>query len=217
MTVDKKTVVLFILDASASMRAIQNESIEGLNEYIEILQNDDKPTIIKLVTFNTYETKTLINNEDVMEIEPIHANSYLPDGLTPLLDDIARGILETDAYIKESNEELNIMVTIMTDGMENASRFFSYNQVADMIEKREGEGWIFTYLGSNQNSFKESLKIGIKGKYARNYQYGNPKEAMKVMAESTIRTKRGWRKAREETDFFTDSEKLRLLRRKIRN
>jgi len=202
------------------MRPVKNESVDGLNEYIETLQNDDTPTLIKLVTFKSGQEhllayETLINNEDVMKVKPIDGNSYLPNGNTPLLDSIARGILETDDYIELSNEELNIMVTIMTDGYENSSQFFSYTQVTDMIEEREKQGWIFTYLGSKQNSYEESSKIGIKGKYARNYQYGNPKEAMRVMAESTIRTKKGWRQAREEIDFFTDEEKLRLMRKKI--
>ena len=213
----KKTLVLFILDESGSMEAVQNESVEGLNKYIETLQNDDTSTVLKLVTFNTNNPgyKTLINNEDVMKVKPIPATSYYPSGLTPLLDAIARGILETDDYIEWANEEINVMVTIMTDGMENASRFFSYAQVSEMIEERERKGWIFTYLGSKQNSYRESAKIGIKRKFAQNYEYNNPKEAMRVMAESTIRSKKGWRKSREEMDYFTDAEKLRLMRKKV--
>ena len=136
----KKTLVVFILDESGSMEAYKKDTIEGFNEYIETLQSDDKPTIMKLITFSTRNTKVLVDAKDVMEVRGITRDSYIPSGGTPLLDAIARGILDTDDYIEWSEEEVNIMFTIMTDGLENSSRIFSASQVSDMINEREKRG-----------------------------------------------------------------------------
>ena len=103
----------------------------------------------------------------------------------------------------------------MTDGHENSSVYFNILDIAQMIKERESKGWIFTFLGANQDAWAEGGKIGIQGKYASNYQYGNPKEAMKVMAESTVRAKKGWLKTRHARDFFTEDEQVRL-RKSIR-
>lgn len=102
------------------------------------------------------------------------------------------------------------MFTIMTDGLENSSRNFTASQVSNMIDEREGKGWIFTYLGANQDAWSEGRKFGIKNKYSSGYQYNDPKEAMRVMAESTLRAKGGWRRSRTSKDFFTQEERRRL-------
>jgi Mg-chelatase subunit ChlD len=212
-TEEKRTAVVFILDESGSMEAYKRDTIDGFNEYIETLQTDEKPTIIRLITFSTRGMKVMLDMENVRQVQGLSKESYIPSGGTPLLDAVARGILETDDYLECNPEEINIMFTIMTDGMENSSRNFSASQVSEMIEEREKRGWIFTYLGANQNAWSEGRKMGIQTKYASNYQYSNPKEAMRVMAESTIRAKAGWRRTRSSRDFFTDEEKRRLSRK----
>lgn len=212
----QQTLVTFVLDESGSMRRYRELTREGVKEYIETLQNDDRPTKLKLITFNTSGIKTVLDMEDVMNISSMGRNFYSPSGGTPLLDAVSRGILEMDDYVAGCSEKFNVMFTIMTDGLENASRDFSAFQVAEMIEERETKGWIFTYLGANQNAWAEGQKMGIKSKYASNYQHSNPKEAMRVMAESTIRAKRGWGSARKSERFFTEDEKLRLLLKKDR-
>ena len=158
-TEKKRTAVVFILDESGSMEAYKRDTIEGFNEYIETLQSDEKPTIIRLITFSTRGMKVMLDMENVRQVQGISKESYIPSGGTPLLDAVARGILETDDYLEWNPEEINIMFTIMTDGMENSSRNFSATQVSEMIEEREKRGWIFTYLGANQNAWSEGRKI----------------------------------------------------------
>jgi len=210
------TVVTFVLDESASMRPVWDETISGFNEYIETLQADNKPTVIRLLSFNSRRLSGLYNFEDIQKVEPMTGQSYRPSANTPLYDSIAKGILDTDDFLEHSKEKHNVMFTIMTDGMENASRYFNFLDIAKMVEQREKEGWIFTFLGANQDAWKEGSKFGIQQKYASNYQAANPKEAFKVMAESTLRAKGGWSDARKASHFFNEDEKERLLREKIK-
>ena len=196
------------------MGSVRRETIEGFNEYIETLKTDDRPTIMNLITFNTRGLKVVIDTSDIQEIPAMAPHDFRPAGGTPLLDAIGVSILQTDEFVASTQDEYNVMFTIMTDGHENASRSFSADAIKDLIDEREELGWIFTYLGANQNAWAAGHRIGIKSKYASNYHHQNPKEAMKVMAESTIRAKAGWRRAQKADDFFTDDEKLRLIRRK---
>ena len=212
----QNTVVTFVLDESASMRPVWDETISGFNEYIETLQGDNKPTVIRLLSFSSRRFSNLYNFEDIQKVEPLTGQSYRPNGNTPLYDSIAKGILDTDDFLEYSDEKHNVMFTIMTDGMENASKYFNFLDIGRMVEQREKEGWIFTFLGANQDAWKEGSKFGIQRKYASNYQASNPKEAFKVMAESTLRAKGGWGGVRRSAHFFTEDEKERLLRQKMK-
>jgi len=212
----QNTVVTFVLDESASMTSVWDETISGFNEYIETLQADNRPTVIRLLSFNSKRLSGLYNFEDIQKVEPMTNQVYRPDGNTPLYDSIAKGILDTDDILEYSGNEANVMFTIMTDGMENSSKHFTFMDIARMVEQREKDGWIFTFLGANQDAWREGRKFGIQRKYASNYQASNPKEAFKVMAESTLRAKGGWSTARRASQFYTEDEKERLLRKKIK-
>ena len=212
----QNTVVTFVLDESGSMMPVCDETISGFNEYIETLQADSTPTVIRLLSFNSRRVNGLYDFEDIQKVRPINEKVYRPDAKTPLYDSIAKGILDTDNFLECSDEEHKVMFTIMTDGMENASRHFSFRDIARMVEQREREGWIFTFLGANQDAWNEGHKFGIQRKYASNYQASNPKEAFKVMAESTLRAKRGWSNTRRAAHFFTEDEKERLLRQRVK-
>ena len=210
----KNTIVAFLLDESGSMSRVRHEAVTGLNEYIDTLKGDPSPTSLRLTTFNSNRTRVIFDFQDVQAIEKISNHSYRPDCATPLLDNIAWSILATDNYLKGRLEELDVMFTIMTDGLENASSSFTRSEVSLMIKARESEGWMFTYLGANQNARAEGRRMGIKSKYAATYEYDNPKEAMRIMAESTMRAKAGWKETRNAKDFFTEIEKLRLLEKR---
>ena len=210
--VEEKTLVVFILDESGSMNSVRLEAVDGFNEYTETLKGDDLPTTMSLITFNTRGLKVVIDTIDIQEIPMMTAYEFRPTGGTPLLDAIGISILQTDEFLEATQDEYNVMFTIMTDGHENSSRNFSAEAIKDLINEREDLGWIFTYLGANQNAWAEGRRMGIKSKYASNYQYGDPKEAMRVMAESTMRAKSNWRKMRKSADFYTDDEITRLSR-----
>ena len=210
--VEKKTLVVFILDESGSMNSVRLEAVDGFNEYTETLKGDDLPTTMSLITFNTRGLKVVIDTIDIQEIPMMTPYEFRPSGGTPLLDAIGISILQTDEFLEATQDEYNVMFTIMTDGHENSSRNFSAEAIKDLINEREDLGWIFTYLGANQNAWAEGRRMGIKSKYASNYQYGDPKEAMRVMAESTMRAKSNWRKMRKSADFYTDDEITRLSR-----
>ena len=53
-------------------------------------------------------------------------------------------------------------MVILTDGVENASRTYTREQVFEIIHhQRETYGWEFVFLGANQDAIREAGKIGI--------------------------------------------------------
>ena len=212
----KSTIVTFVLDESGSMERNREETISGFNEYIETLQADSKPTLMKLLSFNSMSFKNTYNFEDIQQVKPMNRRLYSPQGGTPLYDSIAKGIIDTDDFLERSERETNVMFTIMTDGLENSSREFTFMDIARMVEQREKQGWIFTFLGANQDAWQEGRKFGIQGKYASNYEASNPKEAFRVMARSTIRAKASWKNVQKASHFYTEEERNRLRRKKIK-
>lgn len=207
----ENTIVTFVLDESGSMRPVRDETISGFNEYIQTLQVDKTPTVFKLLSFNSMNFKTLYDFEDIQSVEVMDRGMYSPNGGTPLYDAIVQGMMDTENFLEKTGIEANLMVTIMTDGMENSSRYFTFSDVAEMVDQKEKEGWIFTFLGANQNAWHEGRKFGIKSKYASNYRSSNPKAAFRVMAESTARARTDWRGTRKARDFYTEDEKRRLI------
>ena len=123
--VGKKTLVVFILDESGSMNSVRLEAVDGFNEYTETLKGDDLPTTMSLITFNTRGLKVVIDAIEIQEIPMMTPYEFRPSGGTPLLDAIGISILQTDEFLEATQDEYNVMFTIMTDGHENSSRNFS--------------------------------------------------------------------------------------------
>ena len=133
----KNTIVTFILDESGSMTPVLNETISGFNEYVQTLQVDKTPTLINLLLFNSINFSTLHDFDDIQNIEAMDRRKYSPKGGTPLYDAIVKGMMDTENFLEMSGKQANVMVTIMTDGMENASRYFTFSDVAEMVEADE--------------------------------------------------------------------------------
>ena len=62
------------------------------------------------------------------------------------------------------------MFVITTDGMENASRYYSSEKVKKMIERQKVKyGWEFLFLGANIDAVETASHFGIGADRAVNY------------------------------------------------
>ena len=110
---------------------------------------------------------------DIKDVEDITEKEYQPYGMTAMLDAVGKTISKIDQKIASLPEEKrpgNVVVTIITDGYENASHEYDWNSVQSMIkDHREKNDWIFTFIGANIDTQKVSDRMGIDKKLARNY------------------------------------------------
>lgn len=150
---DKDTsYIAFILDMSMSMNAVREATISGFNHFLAEQQTDPQSCIFKLIMFDhLYEVRA--DWQDIHGIEPLSLTTYVPRRDTALLDAMGKTIIETGeklAAMPEGERPGHVIIAILTDGMENASREFGEAQVVAMMEhQKEVYNWQFLFLASD--------------------------------------------------------------------
>ena len=156
---------LIILDESGSMESIKKTIIQGFNEIVQTVKGIEKEFpeqehFISLVTFNGYGHKLLHFIDPVSRLEQIDENRYRPDASTPLFD--AMGF--SFAKLRQVTDNLtayNVLVTILTDGEENASQEYTGTAIKTLIEELKLNRWTFTYIGTDHDVEKFASSISI--------------------------------------------------------
>lgn len=156
---------LIILDESGSMNSIKKTIINGFNELIKSVKNIeeeflDQEHFISLISFNSTKNNVIHFTEPVSKIITINDNNYNPESFTPLFDAMGLSILKLKHYLKDKNN-YSVLVTILTDGEENASKEFSLIEIKKIIEELKTENWTFTYIGTNHDIDKTANDISI--------------------------------------------------------
>src|SRR5437016_1043776 len=140
------TDITIILDRSGSMGDIAAETISGLNKFLDDQRQLPGETTISLVQFNNTITVTF-GAVPIREVVPLSAEDYRPDGFTALLDAVGKTIDETGARLRnlaERDRPGKVIVVILTDGLENASRTYTRKRVFESIRhQRETYSWEF--------------------------------------------------------------------------
>lgn len=160
-----KVYNLIILDESGSMESIKRPTISGFNEVVQTIkgveqQFPDQEHFITLVSFNGLKINTILFNELVSKLEEIDENKYQPNSGTPLFDAMGFSMTKLRAEVqKETN--YNVLVTILTDGEENASKEYNGKSIKKLIDDLKLNNWTFTYIGANHDVEKFAQTISI--------------------------------------------------------
>ena len=205
-----KTIVSFLLDETGSMDSVRDKTVSGFNEYVATLKNTETPTLLRLMTFNTDGFNVVYDVDDIHSVAELTMESYRPRALTNLYDAIAKLVHDTDDRIKRMSPTPRVMCTIMTDGEENSSSEYTRAAIFKLIRDREKEGWVFVYLGANQDAWAASESIGIHRRNSANYQADAPDLALRSTADATSRWVRRRRKAGKVEQFFVEEELVKI-------
>jgi len=205
-----KTIVSFLLDETGSMDSVRDKTVSGFNEYVATLKNTETPTLLRLMTFNTDGFNVVYDVDDIHSVAELTMESYRPRALTNLYDAIAKLVHDTDDRIKRMSPTPRVMCTIMTDGEENSSSEYTRAAIFKLIRDREKEGWVFVYLGANQDAWAASESIGIHRRNSANYQADAPDLALRSTADATSRWVRRRRKAGKVEQFFVEEDLVKI-------
>lgn len=156
---------LIILDESGSMESIKETIIQGFNELVQTIkgievQFPEQEHFVSFISFNSLEQKLLHFMDSATKLKPIDQKSYRPDAGTPLYDAMGYGINKLKRSLEE-RKDYNVLVTILTDGEENASQEFSGNNIKKLIEELKLKGWTFTYIGTDHDVEKAAFSLSI--------------------------------------------------------
>lgn len=160
---ETKVFNLIILDESGSMSCIKRQALNGLNETLQTIRKaqekyPEQKQLISIVPFESFNIRLLRDKVSINDVEDLKTDEYNPGGSTPLFDAIGFGI---SSIRKEVTEDDSVLVTIITDGEENSSREYSGKAIAALIDELKHKGWMFTYIGANQDAVKVAMSMNI--------------------------------------------------------
>ena len=166
------TEIIFILDRSGSMQGLEKDTIGGFNSLIEKQKKVEGDTLISTVLFAN-KSKVIHDRIDVKDVKPMTENNYITGGCTALLDAIGNAIYHISnihKYARKEDVPEHTLFVITTDGMENASKTYTYPKVKKLIEnQKEKYGWEFMFLGANIDAVNVSSYMGIDESRAVNF------------------------------------------------
>ncbi len=153
---------LVIIDESGSMQIIKEEAIGSVNETIQTIRSAQKKHqeqehFVSLVTFND-DVKTVYECVPVEEVKELTSETYRPDCCTALYDAMGMSL---NALRKKVAEDDKVLVTVVTDGYENSSKEYSGKAVKALVDEFKAKGWVFAYIGANQDVEAVAATISI--------------------------------------------------------
>ena len=160
--------IIFVIDESGSMQGTESDVTGGFNNFIEQQKTEHQGKItVSLYKFNSTWSR-ILNDLPIEEIRPLTNGDYTPGGLTALYDTIGNAITDIEnqaKYTKREHKASMVMMVIITDGQENASREYDSRKVKEMIQELEkSKNWQFIYLGADLNNFADAEILGLKNK-----------------------------------------------------
>lgn len=197
------TEVVFILDRSGSMSGLEADTIGGFNSMISKQKKEDGEAVISTVLFDDQQ-EVVYDRQPVKMVEPMTDRQYYVRGCTALLDAIGGAIHHignVHKYAREEDRPEKTMFIITTDGMENTSRFYTYDRVKYMVERqKEKYGWEFLFLGANIDAISVAARFGINADRAINYECDQVGTSLnyQVMSETLTAVRRA--KNKEDLD-----------------
>ena len=160
----KKVFNLIIVDESGSMSCIEKQALSGINETLLTIQqtqhqHEELKQNVTLLFFDDNHRNYKYFNSPAGETKVLTPKDYSPCGCTPLYDAIGEAVSKVNALVEKDDE---VLVTIITDGYENASHEFTLQMVKNLIEKLKEQGWTFTLIGTDNldvEGMAQSLSI----------------------------------------------------------
>ena len=164
----KRVHNLIILDESGSMQSIYQPALTGVNETLQTIreaqkEHENQTLFVSLIAFDSGHYNQIYNHIAAEKAIDITQEQYRPGGCTPLYDAMGRSINELRPNVVKGDI---VLVTVITDGYENASREYNGKAIKNLVETMKKEGWVFTYIGANQDVEAVAASMSIDNRLA---------------------------------------------------
>ena len=205
---------LIILDESGSMSSIYEQALGGANETIQTIRTAqssaaDQKQYLTFVTFDSgadESVRTVIDTMPIEQVRDLTRDDYRPNGCTPLYDAMGKSLTALEKKVSDDDQ---VLVTIITDGMENSSREYTGASVCEIVKRLRAKGWTFVYIGANQDAVEVARRMNIDN--AMNFQathedtrrmWDDYKGSTSAYYEKVRRSKMRGERVFEDKEFF---------------
>lgn len=161
----QKIYNLIILDASGSMQSIYRQALTGVNETLATIRRaqQESPELLQYVSLASFSAganflNRIYSGVPIAEARDITEKDYPLLDCTALYDAMGTCISELQQNVGHDDR---VLVTVITDGYENASRTWSGRQIKSLVEELRQMGWTFTYIGADQDVERVAIEIGV--------------------------------------------------------
>ena len=166
------TELVMILDRSGSMGGLESDTIGGYNNMLKKQRETEGDVLVSTVLFDD-DSEVLYDRVPLSKMPKMTEKEYDVRGCTALLDAVGGAIHHignVHKYAREEDRPEKTIFVITTDGLENASREYTYERVKKMVERqKEKYGWEFLFLGANIDAIETAGRFGISADRAANY------------------------------------------------
>lgn len=169
---NERTEIVVLMDASGSMQNIREDAVGGFNAFVAEQKKQAGEANLTVTFFDSNQFAKWQDGIDLKDC-PLLNGEYMPGAATPLLDATGRTIEELGARLAgldETERPGRVMVIVLTDGLENASRFYTKERVKELIRHQEEVyKWEFVFLAANVDAFAEGAAMGFKPENTAGY------------------------------------------------
>lgn len=206
-----ETDITVVLDRSGSMASVRDDTIGGFNSFLEEQKSVSGSARVSLVQFDD-QYEVVYECRDVQDAPPLTPQTFVPRGSTALLDAIGRTMTATGvrlAALPEEGRPEKVLVVVMTDGQENASREFTGSQIFDRItHQRKTYSWEVVFIGANQDAVVTGASYGLPAASALDYEAtaAGTRHALGVLSKATTKMRARAVMSSDE-EFFSEEDK----------
>ncbi len=200
------TLIEFLLDETGSMESCKNATVAGFNDFLAEQKAQTGSCLLSLTKFDTRGLRTPYMDVDVQMVPPMISDWFLPGASTNLRDTIGKRLASLKERLETWTTKPNVLIVVMTDGGDNASREFSEEVIRSALKMYMHEGWTFVYLGADQDAISVANRLGFPEGNIKSFASAKMRETMQGLARATTayRATRSATKA-ADTDFFNSA------------
>lgn len=197
---NRKSRFHFIIDRSGSMYNCKGNLLKALNEQIEYLRkiSFDNPNedIKSALHFFNHDISSLHVGIEAKHVPLINEGEYIPDGNTALYDAIGQIASREYKITKEAVEgnKVNSVFVILSDGYENASKYFTFESTRSLILEMQESGYVFVFMAAFADGHKVAENLMVRKENTRVFSKSELKsefDKVGVGFEKMIRDKMG--------------------------
>lgn len=185
------TLVTFVLDRSSSMGVCWGSTIEAFNGYVDGLR--DTPQIdFTLVEFDTHLSAMDLNKVcvaiPIKQAPKLTRENYVPRGSTPLIEAAYTVIKAVETSLLDKPKDTKVVICIQTDGEENCSRTYNWEQLASLVKEKQDLGWQFNFMGAGIDAYQQGRMMGIQPMSTMSYDHTNAAATRSAFRASAANT-----------------------------